>query len=116
MSKKLLRTISEKTEQKIVKFNKNNKAQAKHGGIRVGKLKTEEQGAYMRAVKDGDIHKAVEMLSIGLTAPTELYFNMPDLKVSDNGSIRSLSVCVYSSQANDNTLLHRLFGKIREQS
>ncbi|GEM_PF-4980990 len=116
MSKKLLRIISEKTEQEIGKFNKKNEVQAKHGGIRVGKLKTEDQEAYERAVEDGDIHKAVEILNIGFTAHTELYLNMPDLKVSDNGSIKSLSVRVYSAQVNDNTLLHKLFGKIREQS
>ncbi|KKS58076.1 MAG: hypothetical protein UV24_C0032G0009 [Candidatus Nomurabacteria bacterium GW2011_GWA2_42_41] len=116
MSKKLLRTITEKAEQQAEQFNKNNEMQVKHGGIRVGKFKTEEQEAYKRAVEDKDFQKATEMIDIALTTPTELYLNMPDLKVSDSGSIRSLSVYVYSTEANDEVLLHKLFSKVREQT
>lgn len=116
MSKKLLRTIAEKTEQQVEQFNKNNKAQAKYGGTKVSKLKTEDKEAYEKVIKDGDIQKEAEMLNLGLITPTELYFSMPDLKVSDNGSIRSLSVYAYSAEANDEVLLHKLFSKVREET
>lgn len=46
----------------------------------------------------------------------EVYFYLPDLKISDNGSVKSLSVAAYSSQAKDDILLHRLFGKVKDQS
>lgn len=114
MSKKLLRTITEKQERLIKLFNKNNKIQAKHGSIKVKKLKAEGQEAYERAVEAKDFEKAAELL--GLASPTELYLKMPDLKVSENGSIRSLNVALYSAQVNDSALLHRLLGKTKEQS
>ena len=117
MSKTLLRTIVQKIEKQAEKFNKNNELQAKYGGIRVARLKTEDQRTYEKAVEDGDMQKATEMLgTIGSTAPTELYLNMPDLKVSDNGSIQSLSVYAYSAEVNNEVLLHKLFGKVREQT
>ena len=90
--------------------------QARYVGIRVGKLKTEEKRVYEKAVEDGNIQKATGMLDIALTTPIELYFNMPNLKVSDNGSIQSLSVYIYSAEANDEVLLHKLFSKVREQT
>lgn len=116
MSKKLLGTITEQQERFIGQFNKNNKVQAKQGGIRVGKFKTEEQEAYDKAVKDGDTKKAIELIDMVRTTPNELYFNMPDLKVSDNGSIQSLRVSVYSAEVNNEVLLHKIFSKIREQA
>ncbi|OGH11800.1 MAG: hypothetical protein A2857_04905 [Candidatus Levybacteria bacterium RIFCSPHIGHO2_01_FULL_36_15] len=116
MSKTLLRIIAEKTEQQVEQFNKNNEAQARYGGTKVSKLNTEQQEAYEKAVESGDIKKVTELLDLGITTPTELYLNMPDLKVSDSGSIRSLSVYVYSAEANDEVLLHKLFSKVREQT
>ncbi|MEK7498135.1 MAG: hypothetical protein AAB656_04430 [Patescibacteria group bacterium] len=117
MPKKLLRTITEKIEGDIKQFNKDNGAQARNGGIKVAKLTTDGKEAYEKAVKAGDRQKEAEILfSTELTTPTELYFKMPDLKVSDNGSIRLLSVYAYSVEANNEVLLHKLFSKVREQT
>lgn len=45
-----------------------------------------------------------------------VYCFLPDLKVSDKGSIKKLKVSAYSSQLKDDRLLHKLFGKIKEQA
>ena len=116
MSKKILRTITEKVENEIEKFNKDNEIQATYGGIKEGKLKKGDKEAYDKIVDAKDPEKAIEFLELGLTSPTELYFNMPDLKVSDHGSIRSLNVAVYSAEINDNILLHKLFSATRGNS
>lgn len=44
----------------------------------------------------------------------EVYLILPDLKISGDGSIKSLAIRAYSTQVNDSMLLHKLFGKMRE--
>ncbi len=115
MSKKLLRDVVEKTGKKIEQHNKKYKLRIRYPGkMRVGNFNLEEQKVYQEAEKAGNTTKIVEIIDLALANPTELYFNMPSLKISDNGSIKSLAVCVYSAQVNDNNLLHKLFGKMRE--
>lgn len=116
MSKKLLRTITEQNERLIEQFNKNYGTQARHGDIRVGQLTKEELKAMNKAVKDGNIEQQIELSKRSYHDVKELYLNMPDLKVSDNGSIQSLKVSVYSAEANNAVLLHKIFSKIREQA
>jgi hypothetical protein len=44
------------------------------------------------------------------------YCNLPDLQISTSGSVKSLKVKMYSSQARDEALLHKLYGKVRDLS
>jgi hypothetical protein len=45
----------------------------------------------------------------------EAYLILPDLQISDKGSIQSLKVRAYSAEVNNDGLLHKLFGKVREK-
>lgn len=117
MSKRTLKTIIESTGQRFELFNKDPHlhAKAKNLGIRVGRFQPGDEKLFQEAENSGNKKIAVELLDRGLTNNTsELYFNMPDLNVSDTGSIRSLAVSVYSAEANDNRLLHQVFSKVRE--
>lgn len=114
MSKRKLRAISKQTEEIISSFNEDNKLQARLRSLRVGHLKAEARRAYDKAVESDDLEMALELLD--QVEPIELYLYMPDLMISDSGSIKLLNVRAYSAQVKDDILLHKLFSKTREQS
>ncbi len=45
----------------------------------------------------------------------EAFVRLPDVSISDNGSVRSLKVYAYAAESKENVLLHKLFGKVRDQ-
>ncbi|OGD01131.1 hypothetical protein A3E17_00760 [Candidatus Amesbacteria bacterium RIFCSPHIGHO2_12_FULL_48_14] len=122
MSKKILRTINEASiegvNQKIEDIKKNGcfHREVKSLGVRVGKLLQSDGKQLQEAEKSGNTQIAIELMDKVLaTNVSELYFNLPDLHISDIGSIKSVAVSVYSAEANDNTLLHKIFTRIREE-
>lgn len=117
MSKKLLRLVNEKHEVVANEFNLNNSdLKATQGGFRVFKMDSDMQILFEKAFKEKDV-KALESLSQEMNSYIEVeesYENMPDLKISENGSVKSLSVSVYSAESKENILLHKLFGKTKD--
>lgn len=117
MSKQILRSITDSINQKFEHFSKqiHNHAKAKNMGVRVGKFQPGDEKLFQEADRSGNTQKAVEFMDRALaTNASELYFNMPELHISDAGSIKTLDVSVYSAEQQDNILLHRIFGKVRE--
>jgi hypothetical protein len=122
MSKKSLRFITEHHQRSIEEFNKSNNMHGKHGGIKVGKIIPEHQEAlfnvakeYLKAPTEKNSNKyKKELIKLESANIKELYYNLPDLKISDSGSIQSLNVSIYSAETNEDALLHKLYSKARE--
>jgi len=114
MSKKLLRTITENVNKTFEQLAKQGGIRGENFGLRTGKLQEGDEKLLTEAEKRGDTDQAIKLMETSLATNTnEVYFNLPDLHIRDNGSVKTLAVSVYSAEAKDNILLHRLFSKVR---
>jgi len=114
MSKKLLKNAAKNLEQRLVEFSKQSGLEVGVGGVRVGKFLPGNEELLHDAEKAGDTGRALELMDRSIeNNASELYFGMPDLHLSDKGSVKLLKVSMYSAAAKDDVLLHKLFGKVR---
>lgn len=118
MTKTLLRDINKINDQRVKDFNgiSHSRLEAINMGTKVGKLKLDEARQYQEAVEKEDVSKVFKLLDSNNMYVSEVYYNMPDIIISNNGSIKSLKVSIYASEQEDKRLLHRLFNQSRKRS
>lgn len=115
MSKKQLSSIVKVGNQFVKKMNRDTALglKASNFGFTSGEINQVDQKLFMDAVKNNDLVKVKELylkFNLGLN---EVYYNMPDLFISNNKSVRNLKIKIYASKQKDDRILHKLFSRTR---